>query len=120
MRRLLFNPLAQKPYASGEYSSVNKIFLLDKKLEKGLYIYVMHTEETGAKVVVNIGLLYLNTNNISADKVRDLEIVYQSVNTPYDLQILDGEEDYIRVNNIITGLPIDESYNYTMYLYKVF
>ena len=120
MRKLLFNPLAQQPYASGEYDPVNKYFLLDKKLEKGLYIYVLHTEETDVQVLVNIGLVYLNTNNISADKVRDLDIVYESVNTPYDFKILDGEEDYIRVSNIITNSPIDDSYNYTIYLYKVF
>ena len=120
MRRLLFNPLAQQPYASSEYDSVNQYFLLDKKLEKGLYIYVLHTEETGVQVVVNIGLLYLSTNNISADKVRALEIAYQSVDAPYDFKVLDGEEEYIRVSDIITKSPIDNSYNYTIYFYKVF
>lgn len=33
MRRLLFNPLAQKPYASGEYNNTNVNFVLDKSLE---------------------------------------------------------------------------------------
>ena len=39
MRRLLFNPLAQQPYASGEYDSQNDKFVLDKSLEYGHLYY---------------------------------------------------------------------------------
>ena len=39
MRRLLFNPLAQQPYASGEYKFANKEFVLDKSLEDGHLYY---------------------------------------------------------------------------------
>ena len=39
MRRLLFNPLAQQPYASGELNMETKQFLLDKKIEYGHLYY---------------------------------------------------------------------------------
>lgn len=39
MRRLLFNPLAQQPYASGEYDNQNSKFVLDKTLEYGHLYY---------------------------------------------------------------------------------
>ena len=41
MRRLLFNPLAQQPYASGEYDINNQIFILDKPLETGHVYYAV-------------------------------------------------------------------------------
>ena len=39
MRRLLFNPLDQESYASGEYDAQNVKFVLDKSLEYGHLYY---------------------------------------------------------------------------------
>ena len=39
MRRLLFNPLEQEPYTSGEYDILNTKFVLDKSLEYGHLYY---------------------------------------------------------------------------------
>ena len=45
MRRLLFNPLEQQPYSSGEYDATNHKFVLDKPLEDDhlYYGYIVGT-----------------------------------------------------------------------------
>ena len=47
MRRLLFNPLDQKPYASGEYEPSTHRFVLDKKI-KGNHLYYLLIESLSA------------------------------------------------------------------------
>lgn len=47
MRRLLFNPLAQKPYASGEYVPSTQRFVLDKEI-KANHLYYLFIESSSA------------------------------------------------------------------------
>lgn len=47
MRRLLFNPLAQKPYASGEYVPSTHRFVLDKEI-KANHLYYLFIESSSA------------------------------------------------------------------------
>lgn len=47
MRRLLFNPLEQEPYASGVYTSNGRYFTLDKSLDinNKLYLICVHSND---------------------------------------------------------------------------
>lgn len=118
MRRLLFNPLDQEPCASGEYIPSLKYFLLDKQLVYGLYLCIMHVELAEAEINTYTSLLYCGTNNISKEQL-EYDVFFNCDNAKYKMFLTDGDLTNIIVRNADNSV-LDTSYNYTIYLYKVF
>ena len=118
MRRLLFNPLDQEPYASGEYNPSTKYFLLDKPLVYGLYLCVMHVELAEAEINTYTSLLNCDTNNISKEALEN-DILFNCDNTKYKMYLTNGDLQTVIVRNT-DGSILDTSYNYKIYFYKVF
>ena len=110
MRRLLFNPLAQQPYAIGNYNQ-NK-FVLDKPLEYGhIYYCVIYNEIERHQTSCFINTTY------KADT---------PITTPFNLHDIDG------VNNIFCAKYMDNELiimddnltpthnnDYVIYVYKL-
>ena len=116
MRRLLFNPLEQQPYASGEYAAnSNGIarFTLDKPIEQGHLYYGRIVSSSAA----NETLLILDTLDTSVEEY---------VTTPFIMFASDGIPNhfygtatkgskYIDVDRKLKIPTADESYIICIY-----
>ena len=117
MRRLLFNPLAQQPYASGEYSAIQKAFILDNPIvDNGLYFCIITATSTGEQIAHECCFLYLN----EPKHTENVEYITLGVTYSYKLFIstIDSKK-YVTIRNLLDDSVIDSSLEYTIYLYKV-
>lgn len=118
MRRLLFNPLDQKPYAFGKYDAQLKYFVLDKPLVYGLYLCVLHVELAEAEINTYTSLLNCSTNNISKESL-EYDVLFNCDNTKYKMFLYNGDLTNVIVRNTDDS-ALNTSYNYKIYFYKVF
>ena len=110
MRRLLFNPLAQQPYASGEYKQYK--FVLDKPLELGhIYYCVIYDNRERFQTSCFINATHENYTPITtAFNFRDAE----GINSIFCAKYIDNE--IIIVDAINTPINDNES---VIYVYKL-
>ncbi len=117
MRRLLFNPLAQQPYATGEYSAQQQVFILDNPIvDTGLYFCIITRTSVGEQIKHDCCLIYFNEPKHS----KDVEYITLGATPSYTLFTSTiYPRNYITIRNLIDDSVIDSSYEYTIYLYKV-
>lgn len=110
MRRLLFNPLAQQPYATGEYNQYK--FVLDKPLEYGHIYYC---------VIYNVRERFQTLCFINATYKDDTPIT-----TPFIFYDIDGVNNIFCAKYMNNALIImDDNFtatqnnDYMIYVYKL-
>ena len=116
MRRLLFNPLAQQPYTSGEYSAQQTAFYIDNEIvDNGLYFCIINEVVAGEQFKQHCCLLYFNEKNYGPD------VEYQAFGVADEFKIWTSSynSNLIFVRYLIDEGVIDSSKEYTIYLYKV-
>ena len=117
MRRLLFNPLAQEPYASGELDKNNGRFVLNKALEKG-HIYIARVFNTDIQEVSTTIIDLSATNYTSA--VAPVVVSDENDNaTLYTLFSQNDTPSYVDFN-LLESSPYPTKYSFVIYLYKLF
>lgn len=118
MRRLLFNPLAQQPYASGEYyTNSNDIarFTLDKAIERGHLYYGRIVSSSAANETL---LMFDTLDNSVEEYVTTPFIMFDENGIPnhfYGTAINDSK--YIEIDKNLHMPTADE--DYTIYIYQL-
>ena len=117
MRRLLFNPLAQQPYASGELDKIKGQFVLDKALEKG-HIYIARVFNTDAEEV-STTILDLPATKYTYTMAP---IIVSDMNGNSTLYVLSSSNDTPSCVDFVTaeGSPYPTNNSFAIYLYKLF
>ena len=99
MRRLVFNPLEQQPYASGEYTSAGRFFTLDKALDiNKLYLICVHCANydgtlTFIMFIPNIEAFDYHTNACRFTGLTGIYYLSYSPNEPKHLSAKPEDSD---------------------------
>lgn len=111
MRRLLFNPLEQEPYTSGEYNNVKHLFYLDKGLKSGYYTYsIIEWDGSGTDTIYN--------GNIYIEEASGHTYYGNSVDIKLWYTANKGQN---RANTSrLDGSFLDDGLAYTIYFYKIY
>lgn len=117
MRRLLFNPLAQEPYASGKYDQVNKYFYIDRALETGFYTYLIVENDGSGQDTIHNGNIYFETKLINNSHSTN---IYYGNSTNIRIYVIDDGEAKQLTATKSDGSFLDSGIQYTIYLYKVY
>lgn len=114
MRRLLFNPLAQKPYASGELDKVNHRFVIDKPLEENRVYYCKIISNTDVSMTTCI----IDTTKSDSHYTTPFVLLNNAGNYKYfygDWYV--ANKKYITIDTTNDTLSSDE--DYIIYIYKL-
>lgn len=114
MRRLLFNPLAQKPCASGELDKVNNRFVLDNALKENHVYYCKIISSTDASITTCI----IDTTKTDSHYTTPFVLL----NTAGDYKYFHGylyinNKKYITINTTNDTPSSDD--DYIIYIYKL-
>ena len=114
MRRLLFNPLAQQPYASGEYDSLYTRFVIDKPLEYG-NLYIVQVYNTDLKEVSTTIMDLTHTGNCAISSLHLSDST--EIAEPFYLYYNKEAPTYINTGSDQAQSLVN---NFVIYFYKVF
>ena len=115
MRRLLFNPLAQQPYASGVLDKSNNQFVLDNPLEEGHLYYCKIFSFTDSSLTTCI----IDTTN-GIDTHYTTPFVLIDVDTNYKNfygMWYKNNAKHIVINTASASISTDD--DYIIYVYKL-
>ena len=112
MRRLLFNPLAQQPYASGVYDIVNHYFVVDKKIELNHVYYLVFETPTSDSQTCAI----VDTRNLRYEKLTSA-FPFLNANGKYSIFFAKIDENHITLQGFGVNATSDEEYN--VYIYQL-
>lgn len=117
MRRLLFNPLAQQPYASGELDKIKAQFVLDKPLEKG-HMYIARVFNTDIQEV-STTIIDLSVTNYTSSMAP---VMVSDKNDNATLYVLFSQSDTPSYVDFVLAenSPYETNYSFVIYLYKLF
>ena len=115
MRRLLFNPLAQQPYASGKLDKVNNRFVIDNPLEENHVYYCKIFSGTDTSLMPCIIDITMKTDTYYTTP-------FALLNANGDLKYFHGdcyiqEPKYINIDTTNDTISTDD--NYDIYIYKL-
>ena len=118
MRRLLFNPLAQQPYASGEYDIQYQKFILDKPLELN-HVYYAVVYSTGRKSTFGPTFIDFRFKKFEQQGVITSIPLYNDTDDVYifGLIFLENDINVNVVNPSVTPSTSDEGFK--IYIYKL-
>ena len=111
MRRLLFNPLAQQPYAIGEYNHVSEVFVLDKNLERKQVYYLKIISG-----VYSYGPSILDFRNEEDFSVSNIAILDASGDPNCYAIYCEAGSNIINISNI--NVSLEPNKQYSIYAYQ--
>ena len=112
MRRLLFNPLDQEPYASGEYDKALNQFILDKPVESG---HLYYARIISSSLESQTCCLIDASKNSSGIKISP----FTFLNNQGFYDVFTGSiiDNYLTIDKDVNTPTADE--DYIVYIYKL-